>query len=453
MIVFLDILSFLTNWICVFVFFWLLRTFLPLRSNRFLKVAAFFASSLISMVVIYVKDLYNIIGVLAGFLLYIFLFHKGRWLEKVMAVLVFYPAVVSVNLLMVNIGTRLFFDITGAGNPSEGWSNSVQLISNTFYLVSCLLRLLFWVFAWLILRKSLMQITEILTTRMLVIVNLLMLAFFITVFTVVCLGTDTPILQYPVCAASIFAAFGCIYLVAYLCSTTQLAYQAKELESQRNYYKDRIEDEKRVRSVYHDLKNHLLVLQGTLGIRECQKEFSEGLKQELQKELQTLQEEIGSYENYYQTGNLFLDILLKDKARAAREKQIDFQAAAELGDSDFLEPLDISTIFGNALDNAIEASEKLPDSMRLIDIKICKIHDMLVAVIENNCSVHSAAFPEKGGSQTTKTDTFLHGFGIRNMKSAVEKYGGQCTIKRDEGKYTVKIMIPMPEGAEEAFCQ
>lgn len=90
------------------------------------------------------------------------------------------------------------------------------------------------------------------------------------------------------------------------------------------------------------------------------------------------------YESYYQTGNETLNVLLRDKARIAREKSIDFSAIVHFEDGKFLEPLDISTIFGNALDNAIEASEKLPPDRRMITVKTSRVGDGLMILVENN---------------------------------------------------------------------
>ena len=85
---------------------------------------------------------------------------------------------------------------------------------------------------------------------------------------------------------------------------------------------------------------------------------------------------------------------------------------------DFIEPLDVSTIFGNGLDNAIEASEKLPEEQRAILVKAGKMQNFF--------------------------DDFLHGFGISNMRKAVEKYDGQLMTKCENGKFTLKILILIP---------
>lgn len=104
-----------------------------------------------------------------------------------------------------------------------------------------------------------------------------------------------------------------------------------------------------------------------------------------------------------------------------------------------MEPLDISTIFGNAIDNAIEACEKLAEDQRLITVKAECVRDMLLITIENSTLTEVQPM-----ERTTKQDHFLHGFGISNIKNAVEKYGGQCSFRQEDGTYRLKILIPIP---------
>lgn len=429
MIRFLDILSFLFEWGYTFVFFWILRTFLTLRKNRLMRILAFVFSSLLACVIVYSNDFANLFGALLGFAAYVAVFYRGRWMEKTAAVLVFYPAVIAVNYLMQDIGSRLFRGLTGApGDMDLGWTGQQYLISTAIHTVSLLLRLLFWLGSWSVLRSYLAKITSNLTTKMWMLIDVLMLAPFIAIFTIIYFLPEGPAIVYPICSASIFSSFGCIYLASYICNSVQTAYRAQELERQRNYYKDRIRDEERVRSIYHDMKNHLLLLQ-------AQAEND----QEVQKSIQGLKDQIQAYENYHHTGNEFLDIIIRDKAKAAQEKKIDFSAAISFEAGSFIEPLDISTIFGNALDNAIEASEKLSEDRRLITVRANRVRDMLVIIVENNTL--SVLSEPKG---TTKKDTFIHGFGLPNLKNAVEKYDGQCNKKFENGMFTLKIIIPIP---------
>ena len=205
--------------------------------------------------------------------------------------------------------------------------------------------------------------------------------------------------------------------------------QIAQLQQQYAYYQDKLKEEERIRSIYHDMKNHLLVLEGCQGTDETRKMAQE------------LRSQIADYENYIHTGNDFLDIIIRDKAEKAREKQIDFSAFIDFSSIDFIDPLDISTLFGNAIDNAIEASEKLPEEQRVILIKAGKVQDFVSILIENNCLSEAHT-----NNHTTKSDDFLHGFGISNMRKAAEKYGGTCTTTKTKGKFTLKILLPFSKG-------
>ena len=429
MIRFFDILSLGLEWGYVFVFFRMLQTFLPLRRSMAMRVLAFFANSLLAVVIIYSNDLANLLGALLGFVAYVAVFHRGSWAERLTAVLVFYPALIAVNYLMMDMGSRLFFGVTDAsGKEIALWTKEEQLASTAIHVATMLLRLLFWLGAWHFLRKYLRRIASGLTAKMWMVVDILMLSPFVAIFTIIYFMPEDPVIVYPICGASIFSSFGCIYLAAYICNSVQTAYRAQELEMKQSYYRDRTGDEERVRGIYHDLKNHLLVLQART---------EDG--QELRRSVQGLQEQIGAYEDYYHTGNEFLDIILRDKAGKAQERKIAFSAMLSMEDSAFLDPLDISTIFGNALDNAIEASEKLPEERRAIVAKAGRIRDILVVSVENN------ALPEAASSlKTTKRDERAHGFGLPNIRKAVERYGGQCSVRAQEGQFLLKIMIPVP---------
>lgn len=238
------------------------------------------------------------------------------------------------------------------------------------------------------------------------------------------------------------AIFTFTYLVVFLYSKNTLYFRDQEqkdkiqiaqLQQQFAYYQEKLKDEEKVRSVYHDMKNHLLVLQRHILQRQIN-------SPETAEMVEKLQSQVAMYEDYVHTGNDILDIILKEKSELAREKSIALSVSADLNGVDFIEPLDISTIFSNALDNAIEASEKLPEEQRAILVKAGKMQNFFSVLIENNCLQNS----ENTNIRTTKSDDFLHGFGISNMRKAAEKYGGQLTIKYEKGTFTLKILIPIP---------
>ena len=162
----LDLISRLLIWGYILVFFLILHSFLPLRKNRLLWIPAVVISAFFSDMIIFSNDLPNLLGALLVFAAYVLVFHRGRWVEKLTAVLVFYPVVIAVNYLMQDIGTRLFFACTNAsGSPSE-WPEGLLLFSTAVHTLSLLARLLFWFAAWAFLRKYLRRITSNLTLRM-----------------------------------------------------------------------------------------------------------------------------------------------------------------------------------------------------------------------------------------------------------------------------------------------
>ena len=86
--------------------------------------------------------------------------------------------------------------------------------------------------------------------------------------------------------------------------------QLQKLQVQYQYYEERLKDEQRVRGIYHDMKNHLLVLQAQL--KEIGNTGDKGKRQEAEEMIEKIQNQISDYEDYVQTGNAFLDVILRD---------------------------------------------------------------------------------------------------------------------------------------------
>lgn len=299
---FFEILSFLLAWGYTAVFFLILKSFLPLRKNVVLKVIAFLVCGYLADSIIYSNDAGSLFGTMLLFFLYVLLFYRGTFMEKLSVMLVFYPALIAINYLMLDTGGRLFKIITQASYEETLQSPTLMLISTAIYTVSLLLRLLFWIGAWLVLRRFLEKIPSHLNIETWLIIDMLILASFVAIFTIIYFMPENTAIVYPICGASIFSSFGCMYLAAYIYDSMQTAYRVQQMETQRDYYKERIAEEERVRSIYHDLKNHLLVMESRQNTAETR------------QMAETLRSQIADYEDYVHTGNEFLDIILKDKA-------------------------------------------------------------------------------------------------------------------------------------------
>ena len=418
MIGFLDIVAWLIEVANGYTFYLVLKTFLPLRGGIVVKIIALLCCVGISSTAIFSQDTLNVLGVLLGFLVYMAVFYNGDIAPKLSIVFILYPMLVSLNFLTENIGMRIFFSL----------SAPTLLASTAIHALALAFRPLLWIAVWRIAKRWTENIIALLTTKMWLLLDSIcaaVLASLLVVFNY--LPQEDAAVALPVAVAGMVTVVGCMYLIAYIANSVQQSAQLQSLQLEYQYYEDKLKDEERVRAIYHDMKNHLLLLQ------------SEHDGDDVQQMLGSLQAQLASYENYHATGNTFLDVIIRDKAEKAREHGIDFSAMLRFEDGGFLDPLDISTIFGNALDNAIEASIKLPVSQRMITAKTDRVRDMLTIQIEN----HMADSPDDQ-MQTRKADKLLHGLGLVNIRRAAEKYGGECAVRQDGQIFSLSILIPIP---------
>lgn len=195
-----------------------------------------------------------------------------------------------------------------------------------------------------------------------------------------------------------------------------------ELELMNQYYLQKLQSQEKVREIYHDLKNHFL--------------FAE--KEELSQEIR---EKLSMYENFYETGNEFLNVIVADKIRKAKKEGINMECHADFSQGDFMEPLDISTIFGNLLDNAIEAAGEIEIGEKYIFLNIAVKRRMIIIAIKNNMKSFGITESEM---QTNKWNKAYHGYGLLNVKKSLKKYNGEIKINTYEKEFMVNVVIPLP---------
>src|SRR5699024_8397577 len=148
-----------------------------------------------------------------------------------------------------------------------------------------------------------------------------------------------------------------------------------------------------------------------------------------------------SYESYIDTGNDFLNSIINEKYKEAASKGIEFDVQIDFSNISFIAPIDICTLFSNAIDNAIEACEKITNQgQKGMRIKARKIRNFLTIAFENTNG--EKLLIENEEIVTTKKDKQNHGFGLNNIKRAVEKYEGECKIKIDVEHFILYLVIP-----------
>lgn len=139
-----------------------------------------------------------------------------------------------------------------------------------------------------------------------------------------------------------------------------------------------------------------------------------------------LQESISIYDARIETGNQLLDVLLTEKSLYCEQNGINLSCMADGEKLDFMEGSDLYCLFGNVLDNALEAVKAIGQrERRVINLVVKTRGDMLIIQADNYFD-GSLTFQD-GLPVTTKEDKGYHGFGMRSIRMIVHKYEGELT--------------------------
>jgi len=111
----------------------------------------------------------------------------------------------------------------------------------------------------------------------------------------------------------------------------------------------------------------------------------------------------------------------------------------------FLDEMDLCSLFGNALDNAIESACQVPEEeQRLIHLTAAREKGFVRVRLSNRC----VGTPDlrRGLPETTKADRRYHGFGLKSIRATAEKYGGSMTIRAENGWFELRVLFPVGDG-------
>lgn len=151
---------------------------------------------------------------------------------------------------------------------------------------------------------------------------------------------------------------------------------------------------------------------------------------------------ISVYDSMVKTGNDALDTVLTEKSLSCVANGITFNCVVDGKKAEFLKTADIYVLFGNVIDNAVEAVSKVEDKeKRVIDLVVYSKGDILTINVMNSYS-GDLTF-ENGLPLTTKKDKYYHGFGIKSIKAIVDKYGGDLTLSADGSVFSLAIILPI----------
>lgn len=181
----------------------------------------------------------------------------------------------------------------------------------------------------------------------------------------------------------------------------------------------------------HDLKHHVQALR---------------LEQDSAKQEQyimSIEKDILAFETKIETGNPALDTVLTKVNQYCLSHGIQLTCLAQGELVTFMDTFDLFTLFGNALDNAVEAVEKIQTAQeRLISFKLTQRGEFVIVRIANYAN-KPLVFKPGELPKTSKANKQYHGYGLKSMQQIVEKYHGTLTLTQDDQWVNLNILFPI----------
>lgn len=205
-------------------------------------------------------------------------------------------------------------------------------------------------------------------------------------------------------------------------------------QSQRQYALSR-ENVELINQKCHDLRHQIAALSYADSASERRRAF-----------VRDVQNMLDVYDSKTDTGNEALNTILMEKGLYCKLHGIQWTCVADGGILNFMDVVDLYTLFGNAIDNAIESVEKINDQeKRIISASVWKKDNFAIIQIQNR---YEGTLTLKNGLPlTSKGDTDNHGFGLRSMRKIAEKYQGTLSVKLEDKAFLLYVMLPLPEAA------
>lgn len=227
-----------------------------------------------------------------------------------------------------------------------------------------------------------------------------------------------------------------ILLVQYGCYHSSQIYRERRIveqllhERQKQYLVSK-ENMEAVTHKCHDLKHQIHALE----------QMSGGQRSEF---LEDIKKSVLVYDSMAQTGHEVLNTLLTEKSNYCERHSIRLSIMADGAALGFMDVLDLYTLFGNALDNAIECVRQYPQEKRNISLSVSVRRQFLNIEMSNYFEGTDQAELKDGIPVTTKEDSYSHGYGIKSIYAVVKKYQGEMEITMERSMFVLGIVIPVP---------
>lgn len=237
---------------------------------------------------------------------------------------------------------------------------------------------------------------------------------------------------------TLFDLAGMTILYAYqsrvceLMAESEIVTMDSMLKSQYNQYRNYQESIDLINMKYHDLKHQIAGLRAETDI-DKRTEW-----------LDAMEDDIRGFESVTNTGNKVLDTIIAGKIMHGHKYDIKFTCVIDGKLLEFMHVTDICTIFGNAIDNAIENVVMIKDiEKRIIHVTVSAKNKFVLIQFQNYCEVKPNE--DKRGVrlfESSKADKRNHGFGLKSIQYTVDKYDGTMKAGMNKDWFELTILIP-----------
>ena len=238
-------------------------------------------------------------------------------------------------------------------------------------------------------------------------------------------------------AGSVLAVFTCIFILSVQSGLLDKSRYRQDMEIMEQLWEEKRkqfdltkENIDIINIKCHDLKHQLYALR-----------TSEG---EISKEaVREIEDAVSFYDSNIKTNNEILDTMLTEKSLYCREHGIKLTCMVDGRKLSYISSADMCSLFGNAIENAIEAVGRVKDPDKRVVSVTSEVRSGMNLIRIVNYFGGKVEF-EDGLPVTDKGDKNFHGFGMKSIRAIVEKYGGNLSVSTEDDEFYLNIVLPLP---------
>ncbi len=333
---------------------------------------------------------------------------------------------VFVLLGMAGVTTPEVFPVTDTIQDSLGLRLAISTTSDVLVFVVCYL-----LFVRKVRRRGLSDTADRRMIAMVALVILAVISFDVTIKFLTSDETSPYVLvslravHLAVAAFVLFVEYEMLYSRAL---ETEMALDRQMAAERERQYRLSRENVDAINLKFHDIRHQIRRLaDGGVAGREA---------------LDDIAHELDVYDEQYCTVNDALDTILTEKGLVCEREAIELTCIADGSALNFMTPAEIYSLFGNALDNALQATRAVDDpERRSVSLAVRRAGE-LVSIHVENYFTGERSWAADGLPATTQRTEDGHGYGTRSMRQIVERHGGTLALGTRGDVFTLDAMIP-----------